>query len=485
MANLKQKTIGGLAWSFIDFFAKQGFNFIIGIILARLLSPEEFGLVGLAAIFIAISQTFVDSGFSQALIRKNNCTQVDFSTVFYFNVLAGIVIYSTLVLLSEPISLFFDEPELKQIIIALGIGLIFSSFSVVQLVTLTKDINFKLQTKISIFSTLISGATGIVMAIQGFGVWSLVFKSLANFLITAILLWLCVKWRPSFVFSKDSFFEMFTFGSRLLVSGLMNALYTNAYLITIGKFYSTSDLGFYTRAEQFNRMLSQSITGVIQRVSFPALSIIQDDIPRLKSAYQKLIKCSMLISFTLMMGMAAVAEPMILFLVGDKWAASVKYLQLLCFVGMLYPIHAINLNMLLVQGNSILFLRLSIIRKLFVIPVIYLGINYGIEFMIMGMIFNGVLFLYVNSYYSGKKIGYSGLDQLLDILPSFLMALFMASIVFLSGLYLTTPVYLSLFIQTGIGIFLFFILNEVFRADGYLLIRGIVFDYLENRKHHG
>lgn len=481
MTSLKQKTIGGLTWSFIDFFSRQGFTFIIGIILARLLSPEEFGLVGLATIFIAISQTFVDSGFTQALIRKKNCTQADFSTVFFFNIFTGLIIYLILVVLAGPISLFFDEPELKQIVVVLGVGLILNSFSVVQLVRLTKDINFKLQTKISIFAALVSGALGIFMATQGFGVWSLVSKSLASFFITTIMLWVFVKWRPSPVFSKESFIEMFAFGSRLLINGLMNVLYTNAYLIIIGKFYSTADLGFYTRADQFNRVLSQSITGVIQRVSFPALSTIQDDIPRLKSAYKKLIKCSMLISFTLMMGMAAVAEPMIIALVGEKWLPSVIYLQLLCFVGMLYPIHAINLNMLLVQGNSRLFLRLSIIRKLFIIPVVFIGINFGIEFMIMGMIVNGVIFLFVNSYYSGQEIGYSGLDQLFDILPSFFIAIFMAIVVFISGLYLTTPVYISLIAQIGIGIFLFYILNEAFRIEGYILIRDIVFKYLTNK----
>lgn len=481
MSDLKRKTISGLTWSFIDFSAKQGSNFVIGIILARLLSPAEFGLIGLALIFIAISRTFVDSGFTQALIRKNDCTDVDYSTVFFFNVLVGIVTYSILVLFAGSISRFFDEPELKQIVEVLGIGLVINAFVVVHMARLTKEMNFKLQAKISIFSVTVSGIIGIAMAYQGYGVWSLVAKTLAGFIFTTLLLWVSVKWKPSFLFSMESFFEMFSFGSKLLINGLLNTLYKNIYLIIIGKYYSTAELGFYTRADQFKNILSENITGVVQRVSYPALSVIQADLPRLKSAYKKVIKSTVLITFPLMLGMAAVAEPMILVLIGEKWISSVKLLQLLCFVGMLYPIHAINLNMLLVQGDSSLFLKLSILRKLFVIPVVFLGVYWGIEYMILGMLLNSIIFLFVHSYYSGKAIEYSSLDQLLDILPALVCSSFMALVVFVSGFYLTTPIYISLIIQVVLGIFLMFFLGEIFRFESYRLIREVGLDYLKKK----
>lgn len=474
MKNLKQKTITGITWSFIEFFSRQGFTFIIGIILARLLSPKEFGLVGLAAIFIAISRTLVDSGFSQALVRKKNCTQIDYSTVFYFNVIIGIIIYLALMLLSGEISRFFGEPELEGIVEVLGLGVIINSFAVVQLAKLTKEMNFKLQTKISILSAVISGITGVVMAYQGHGVWSLIVKSLSGFIITTILLWLFVKWRPSFVFSMKSFNEMFSFGSKLLINGLLNSLYTNIYLIVIGKYYSAIEVGFYTRADQFKKLLSENISSIIQRVSYPALSTIQDDIPRLKIAYQILIKSTMFIVFILMMTMAAVAKPMVLVLIGEKWLPSVEYLQLLCFAGMFYPIHAINLNMLLVKGDSGLFLKLSIIRKLFVVPVILIGIYWGIKFMIVGMIFNSVIFLFINSYYSGKYIGYSSWSQMKDIFPSFIIALLIAIIVYLCGMILTIQMYWVLLIQLLIGFSLSCLFGELFHVEGYKYIKNIL-----------
>ena len=478
---LKQKTISGLTWSFIDNFAKLGITFIVGIILARLLSPREFGLIGMITIFIAVSQSFIDSGFTQALIRKKDCTQIDYSTVFYFNLGVGAILYVVLYFAAQPISSFFGEPQLKLIVQVLGLGLIINSLTIVQTAILTKRIDFKLQTKISVIASIISGLIAITMAYNGFGVWSLVIKTLLGFAFSSLFLWLWNKWTPSLIFSYNSLKEMFSFGSKLLVSGLIDITYRNIYLLIIGKFFSATELGYYTRADQFRNLPSQNITGVIQRVSYPVLSTIQDDIPKLKAAYQKLIKSTMLITFVLMIGMAAVAKPMVLTLIGEKWLPSVIYLQLLCFVGMFYPLHAINLNMLQVQGRSDLFLKLEVIKKILAVPTIIIGIYYGIKIMIIGMMFNTIIAYFLNSYWSGKFIGYSIRAQAKDILPAFILAVLIGLIVFVVGSFLDVSNLWKLIAQILIGALLFIGIAEASKMNDYLYIKDIIFDKLKNR----
>ena len=273
MTDLKQKTISGLSWSFIDNFSKLGITFIVGIILARLLEPREFGLVGMTTIFIAISQSIIDSGFTQALIRKQNCTQKDYSTVFYFNLVNGIVFYLVLFFAAGLISHFFNEPKLALIIQVLALSLIINSLAIVQRARLTKEINFKLQTKISIIATTLSGIIGIWMAYTGYGVWSLVIKSLAGFAFTSILLWSWNKWIPHLVFSKDSFKEMFSFGSKLLVSGLIDTTYRNIYLLIIGKYFSATELGYYTRADQFKNLPSRTLLALFRESAILCLPL--------------------------------------------------------------------------------------------------------------------------------------------------------------------------------------------------------------------
>jgi teichuronic acid exporter len=483
MGSLKNKTVSGLVWSFIDNFSKLGLTFVIGIILARLLTPREFGLVGMISIIIAISQSLVNSGFTQALIRKKDCTQADYSTVFYFNLLVGTVLYLILFFSAGAISRFFDEPQLHLIVQVVGFSIIVNAFAIVQRARLTKAINFKLQTKISIIASLGSGIIGIIMAYTGYGVWSLVFKTLLGFIISSILLWLWNKWKPSLAFSKNSFKEMFSFGYKLLISGLIDTAYRNIYLLIIGKYFSATELGFFTRADQFVNLPSQYITGAVQRVSYPILSEIQEDIFRLRAAYKRLIKSTMLITFPIMMIIIAAAKPLVLTLIGEKWLPSVVYLQLLGFVGMLYPLHAINLNMLNVQGRSDLFLRLEIIKKILAIPVIVLGVMLGIKMMIVGMIIISVIAFFLNSYYSGKIIGYSSLQQFRDLLPSLVLAVLIGSIVYLIGKLLIMPNYLILITQLMAGVVLTVMIVELFKMQDYLYIKEIISNKLKKQKY--
>lgn len=479
--SLKQKTISGLFWSFADNFAKLGITFVVGIVLARLLTPREFGLIGMTTIFIAVSQSFIDSGFTQALIRKQDCTQVDYSTVFFFNLFVSAVFYALLFLSSSLISQFFSEPLLEPIVQVLGLSLIINALTIVQRAQLTKAINFKLQTVISVISSIVSGIIGISMAFTGYGVWSLVATTLSGAFVTMLLLWMRNGWWPSLVFSRASFTEMFSFGSRLLASGLIDTLYRNIYLLIIGRFFSAEALGYYTRAEGFKKMPSENITGVIQRVSYPVLATLQDDIPQLKAAYKKLIQSTMLITFVLMLGMAAVAEPMVITLIGEQWHQSVTYLQLLCFVGMFYPLHALNLNMLQVQGRSDLFLRLEVIKKSLAIPTIIIGILFGIEVMLIGMIFNTLIAYYLNSYWSGQLIGYSTGQQVKDILPSFLLAASMSLTVYLVGSLLDVSYAAQLVFQLVLGVVLVFVLAELTRLDNYSYLKTIALEKLMHK----
>lgn len=483
MCSLKKKTISGLIWSFTDSLANQGLTFIIGIILARLLTPKEFGLIGMITIFIAVSESFINSGFSQALIRKNDCTETDLSTTFFFNMAAGILFFILLFITAPLVSSFFKEPQLIILIRVLGAVLIIDAFTIVQRTTLTRRIDFKLQTKVSVISTGFSGIVSISMAFTGFGVWSLVAKTISQRMMNSFLLWLWNKWRPLLVFSRRSFRDLFSFGSKLLASGLIDTIYRNVYYLIIGKYFSAQELGFYTRADHFKDLPSKNINNVISRVSYPVLSQLQDDPVKLKAGYKKIIKSTMFVTFILMTGLAAIAEPLVITLIGEKWRQSIIYLQLLCFVGAMYPLHALNLNMLNVQGRSDLFLKLEIIKKLLAIPTIVIGIICGIQVMIFGMWFNTIFAYYLNSYYSGRFISYSMREQINDIIPSLLTSLFMGIIVFFIGLLLPLGSFLKLVIQVIAGGILVLTISELTRNDAYFYIKEIVLNKLCTLKY--
>lgn len=478
--SLKQKTVSGLLWSFVDTFAGQGLTFIVGIILARILSPREFGLIGMITVFIAVSESFINSGFSSALIRKKDCTNIDFSTVFYFNLAAGILFFLILFFTAPFIAGFFDEPKLKPIVQVLGIVLIIDSLTLIQRTILTKRIDFKLQARISVIASLGSGVIAIVMAYKGFGVWSLVAQRIAKQGLNSIFLWLWNRWKPLLVFSMQSFKELFGFGSKLLVSGLIDTLYRNIYYLIIGKFFSAQELGYYTRADEFQRIPSQNLNGIIGRVSYPVLASIQDDKLRLKNNYQKLIRSTMFITFILMLGMAAAAEPMIITLIGEKWRPSIIYLQMLSFVGMMYPLHALNLNMLQVSGRSDLFLKLEVIKKILAIPTIVIGVIWGIKIMILGMMVNTLVAYYLNSYWSGRFIGYSFKQQVVDILPSFGLALTMAIFVYILGTFLPFSYLWVLIIQIIAGALFILLFCEITRFRDYLFVKEIVIEKLKD-----
>ena len=479
--SLKDKTVRGVGWSFIDNIASSGITFLVGLILARLLTPEEYGVMAMIAIFIAVSNSIIDSGFSNALIRKVHINRIDYNTVFYFNIVVSIVLYISLFLASPAISVFFKEPILMEVMRIIGFILIINALSIIPRTIFVRNVNFKTQTKVSLISSISSGFVGIGMALAGMGVWSLVGQQLSRQLLNTLFLWIFCKWHPNFEFSIKSFNELFGFGSKLLLSGLINTIYKNIYYIIIGRFYSSAQLGQYTRAQQFNIIFSSNLTSVVQRVSYPVLSSMQDESERLKQAYRKVIKVTMLVTFACMLGLAAVAKPLIVILIGEKWLMAVSFLQIICFAGMLYPLHAINLNILQVKGRSDLFLKLEILKKIIAVGPIIVGIFYGIEYMLWGSVFTSFIAYFLNSFYSADLINYPTKDQIEDILPTFGVSFVTAAAMWCLSL-LDISMYILLPMQCLLGLVLSVVIYEKLKLEEYIEVRQMVISLLKRVK---
>ena len=433
--SLKQKTAKGILWSTVERFSVQGVQFIIMIVMARLLTPHDYGLIGMLAIFIAVAQSLIDSGFSQALIRKQDRTEVDNNTVFYFNIVVSALLYLILYVSAPLVADFYNTPQLCSVMRVVCLSIIFNSLAVVQRALLTIKIDFKTQAKAALTAAVTSGVVGITMAYHGFGVWSLVTQQLFNLGINTSLLWLLSKWRPKRLYSWQSFHELFAFGSKLLASGLLDTLYRNIYPIVIGKLFSASSLGHYSRAHQFAEFPSSNLTGIMQRVTYPVLCSIQEDDKRLEKVYRKFLKLSAFIIFPMMLGLSAVARPFIRVAIGEQWEFCAVLLQIICFSMMWYPIHAINLNLLQVKGRSDLFLRLEIIKKILGISVLCVTAPFGLVCMCYGQIFNSIVALVINTYYTGKLIHIGFLKQMHDLLPTLLLSFSMFILVlFVTGL---------------------------------------------------
>lgn len=471
--SLKKQTVRGVGWSFIDSMLGQGITFLVGLVLARLLSPDEYGLIGIITIFITIFNFIVDSGFSNALIRKNDATDRDYNTMFIVNMCVSVALFGLMYVGAPLVAEFFQRPELTGLCRVMGIVVIINALSLVQNTILTKRLDFKTKTKASFISSVTSGIVGIAMAYSDYGVWALVGQQITKQLLNTILLWVYIHWIPKFLFSVSSFREMWNFGWKLLVSGIIDQAWTQIYQVVIGKCYTPAALGQYTRAQQFSSICSSNLTTIIQRVSYPALSKMQDDKPRLKNGYKRVIKISMLVTYTLMLGLAGCAKSLILVLIGEKWIVCIPILQIICFSAMQYPLHALNLNMLQVQGRSDLFLRLEIIKKCIAVIPLLLGIFVGIYYMLTCSIFTGLFALYLNAYYSGPFLKYSIWEQARDILPSLLMALSMFSILFAFSFLPINPL-IMLPLQIIIGAAFTLTICEIRKPEEYLELKGIV-----------
>lgn len=461
--SLKHKTLRGTLWSSIERFSVQGVMFVVMIIMARILTPEDYGLVGMLTIFIAISQSLIDSGFSQALIRKQDRSEIDNSTVFYFNIAVGVILYLILFFSAPLIAKFYNEPILVPLTRVISLSILINSFVVVQRALLTVNIDFKTQAKASFSAAIASGIVGITMAYTGWGVWAIVWYQITNLAVNVGLLWIFSKWRPQLVYSWQSFKELFFFGSKLAASGILDTLYNNIFLIVIGKIFKASDLGYYTRAQQFAAFPSSNLTGIIQRVTFPVLCTIQDDDERLQSVYRRFLRLSAFLIFPLMIGLAAVAKPLVLLLLKEQWEFAATLLSIICLSMMWYPIHSINLNLLQVKGRSDLFLKLEIVKKCVGIVILCGTIPLGLVAMCWGTVLSSLISLIINTHYTGKLIQVGFLKQIKDITPSLLYSFSMGAIV-LGAIQFVKGDALQLTIGIILGIIYFIAITSVTRS---------------------
>lgn len=443
------------------------------IIMARILTPSDYGLVGMVVIFISVSQSLIDSGFSQALIRKQDRSEIDNSTVFYFNIVVGVSLYFLLYFCSPLIAKFYKEPQLIPITRVIGLSIIFNSLVVVQRALLTIKIDFKTQAKASLIAASLSGCLGIFLAYHEYGVWAIVTQQVTNLLIITLLLWIFSRWRPRLVFSWQSFKELFSFGSKLLASGLLDTLYRNIYLIIIGKIFKASDLGYYTRANQFSDFVSSNITGIFQRVSYPVLCTIQKNDNHLANVYRRMLRTSAYIIFPLLMLLSAISKPLVITILTYKWSYCSTLLIPLCFQAMWYPIHAINLNLLQVKGRSDLFLRLEILKKIVGIIILCLTIPFGLLVMCWGGLVSSIAALIINTFYTGKLIKLGFWKQMQDLMPILLVSLFMGIIVYFSLNFIEVAPWGKVIIGISEGILIYISITNFFKFAEFNDLKAI------------
>lgn len=473
--SLKQKTFKGVIWSAVERFSTQGVQFVFSILLARLLTPNDYGMIAMLTIFLAICQTFIDSGFANAVIRKIDRNEKDMATMFFFNIGMSLVCYAIIYFAAPFIASFYKMNELTLILRVLALRLIIQSFATIQATNLTIRIDFKKQAKISLSAAILSGIVGIGFAYKGYGVWALVIQSLFSSTFSSILYWVVVRWHPQCFFNKESFKSLFSYGSKLLISGLLDTIYNNLYPLVIGKFYTPAQLGAFAKADHFSQFPSQNVMRILHRVSFPVLSTLQNDPQRMRSCFLKFINYSALIIFPLMLGLLALSKPMTLLFLTERWSEMIPLLQILCVAMMWYPVHAINLNVLQVLGRSDLFLKLEIIKKILGLTTLLITLPISITAMCVGQIVNSILCLFINTYYSRKFINAGIVEQMKFLFPTLLNSATMAAIILAINSLLPQDKYaLQIGIGLTVGTLYYFATNYLFNRNICKEILGLL-----------
>lgn len=423
----KNKTLKGLLWSFADNLLQQIVNFVVGIILARILMPEEFGVLGIISVFITLSNTFVNSGLSDALINKKEITERDYNTVFWANIILAVFTYTLLFFVAPIISFFFNQESLTNLIRITAISVVLVSLSSLQRTILTKNIDFKTITIVSIISVFISGIVAVYMAQNGFGILSLVIRVVLGQAVTTILFWILNKWKPKFIFDIDSFKSMYKYGVNLFLSRLINSIYDNLYYLVIGKYFSTASLGHYTRAESFKNLASSNIISTVQRVSFSALSARNNEKNQM-DLFKTFISATFFVTSFFMTILFVSANEIILIMIGAKWATSIQYLKILSISGLFMPLYSLNLNFFAVKNKTRLYFKIEFYTKLLVVPTILIGIFFGITAMLISIPIVSFLVYLISVFFINKLFDYGVKDQLILVFKGIM--LFIISIFF-------------------------------------------------------
>lgn len=477
----KKIVMRSLLWKLMERTGVQGVQFILQIILARLLTPNDYGIISLITIFIALANVFIQSGFNTALIQKKNTTEEDFSSVFYLSLLVAGILYIILFISSPYIAKFYGIKELIPVLRVLSIILFFGAINSIQNAVVSRTMKFRKLFTSSIFSAIISGVIGIILAYLGFGVWALVAQQIINQISITIILWFTLKWRPRLVFSIARIGSLFSYGWKLLVSSLIDTLYMNLRSLIVGKVYTSEMLAFYNRGDQFPQIIVSNINGSIQSVMLPTLSLEQDNKKRVKELVRRSIVTSSFLLFPLMIGLAVIAEPLIKILLTEKWLSCVPFMQIFCLTYALWPIHTANLQAINALGRSDIYLKLEIIKKIVGTTILIISMFYGVYAIAIGGLLSGVISSFINSYPNLKLLDYSYKEQIKDIIPSLLLSIIMGGIVY-SILFFNMSPYLTLIIQVLVGAIVYISLAKLFKLECYEYLINTVKSLIRNKK---
>lgn len=462
----KKKVIQSLFWKLMERGGVQGIQFIVQIILARILSPNDYGIIALLTIFISLANVFIQSGFNTALIQKKNIKEEDFSSVLYISLAVSTLLYIVLFLASPFIADFYKIAELKQVLRVLSIILFFGAFNSIQNAIIARNMQFKKLFIASVFSILISGVVGITLAYSGFGVWALVAQQIINQASITIIFWFTLKWRPKLTFSINRVGNLFSYGWKILVSYLIDTIYMNLRGLIVGKVYTSNMLAFYNRGDQFPQLIVNNLNGSIQSVMLPTLSAEQENIKRVKELVRRSIVTSSFLIFPLMIGLAVVGEPLIIILLTDKWLPCVPFMQIFCLSYALWPIHTSNLQAINALGRSDIFLKLEIIKKILGVIILIISMFYGVYAIALGQLLSGIISSFINAYPNLKLLNYGYKEQVKDIFPSLILSLIMGLVAY-SILFLNLSSYLTLVIQVFIGATVYIGLAKLFKLECY------------------
>lgn len=471
--SLKSATVGAVKWLAIERYSTQIVGFLLQIFIARILVPSDYGVVGMISVFFGLASIFIDSGFSQALIRKKDRTDKDINTVFYFNISVALIFYAIMFFSAPAIARFYNEPLLIPVTRLLSIGIVTNATAAIHYTLYSISVNFKPQATISLISTIVSGLLGLFLAIKGYGVWVLVWQSFARSIISPFLMWIISKWRPRLVFSMTSFRNMFSFGSKILIAAIIDVIYDNLSNILIGKSYSRSQLGLYAKARGYAELPITSTSGLIQSALYPLMCTVDGD-ERLKYVYRKYLRLAAYTIFPIMFGLVAVAKPLICFMITDKWVQVVPYMQVLCFLYMWIPIQTTNLDLLRVKGRSDILLKLNVIKKAVGVLLLFLTIRFGVLALCFGMLAQTLFALVLNTYYSKDLINFGFWEQMKEYVPFLLLCSVMAVLVHLSMLPFHAD-WIKLVIGITVGLLYYILISIIFKIPEFFELKSIIF----------
>ena len=462
--DLKSKTKRGLYWKAFDTYASFAMQFIVGIVMARLLTPEDYGITALPAVFMAIASTLVEGRFALALIRKPEVSQQDLATAFIYSILMGLFMYGSLYFCAPLIADFYNTPILTPLVRVTALTFIWGPLATPQIIILRRNLDFKIPARISFVKNIVSGGAGIAAAYMGYGIWSLVVASITSSLLDVSLLWIAVKWIPRAAFSRESFKYLWGYGNRLMGVDLLNTIQANIAPVIIGKYFSPTELGLYNKAQSFSILPITQLNTTVSSVTFPVLSRINNDREKQTVYYRKMIRTACFISFPIMMLLSGLAKPIVILLLTEKWADCILLLQILCFATMWGPMSSLNLNILQVSGRTDLYFNLEIKKKLISLFLMLISLPFGLVCFCLSLVVNQVVCIYINTQSANKVLPLSLREQLKDVLPSFVLSLLTFAIS-LSATFLFNSSWAQLTIGGIVGITVYLGFSFALRLD--------------------